>query len=84
MYYNSKLDRCLLLSPKFVYDVEIYRHGERSYSLEDSKYISSTEYTSDSTKQTVKEGVRLKTVTTMVAAPKKWLEEKGYQIKNDD
>jgi len=80
-YYSQHEDRHLMLAAKYVYDVEVYQFGPRSYNLFDSKYISSTEYSKDQVKYFTKEGVKFKTVTTLVAAPKKWLDHHGYKLK---
>lgn len=82
-YYNSKEDRSLLLSSKFTYEVEVYKYIENSFNLEDSKYIQSTECCQDGKEVFTKEGVRFRKVQTLIAAPKKWLEENNYKLKQN-
>lgn len=81
-WYNSKLDIGLLLANKFIYAVDIYRYGERSFNLEESKFITSTTASPDEVvKVFVKEGVRFKSVQQMVAAPENWLLKNNYVKK---
>ena len=81
-YYNIKEDHSLMLNSRFVYDVEIYR-VDKPYCLNDSKYIATSEWVSNSRVRFKKDGLLFWTVSTLVAAPKEWLESKNYSIKTN-
>ena len=78
LYHNSKLDKSLLLSAKFTYEVEVYRLSNNAYGIEDSKFISADKWIADSTEVVTKGDVRFKRLQRLIAAPEKWLIENNY------
>lgn len=78
LYYNSKLDKSLLLSPKFTYEVEVYRLWEKGFALEDSKHIMTSKFEKDITEVITKSDLRFKRYQRLVAAPEKWLNDNNY------
>lgn len=74
-------ERSLLSTAKFVYDVEIFRFGERSYNLEDSKFIQTSTYSKDTVEVFEKDKIRFKKVVTLISAPESWLVKNKFTIK---
>lgn len=68
-------------STKYVYEVELFKFGERSYNLEDSKLIQNSTFEKDKEEYTIKDGTRFRTKTTLIGAPKSWLEKNKFKLK---
>ena len=68
-----------MLTETFIFSVEVFRMTPTSYSLEDSKYLKSgKEGQIESIHYLYKDDMLFKSVTMMIGATKKWLQDKKY------
>lgn len=69
----------LSVSKTFIYEVDIFRITDKSFNLEESKYVSSAKFSEDVKESFVKDEVNFKRDTKLISAPIEWLKEKGYK-----
>jgi len=74
-----KGDSKLLLYNTFVYEVLIYKITQKSYTLEDSKYISTSKFTKDITRYFNKKKIKYVKHIKLIAASLIWLLENKYE-----
>jgi len=74
----SKGDSVLAEGASYIYDEEIYRFSPGSYSLYDSKRVSSKKYIKDNSESVNKDGIVFRKSVTLVGAPISWLKENKY------
>lgn len=81
----AKDGQVLSLANKFTYNVDFFKCDLNSYSLFDSKTLTSSEYMKEGTEHLKELGAE-PTITRhleLISAPITWLKEKGFKEIND-
>ena len=77
VFVNDNGDK-LILSPNFIYEVQIFRHSPTTYNLEDTKYFTTGEWVMDKISYVRGKEGHYTRHTTLVGAPLTWLKDRKY------
>ena len=75
----SKGSSKLLLHDTFVYEVQVFKNPFRTYNLEDTKMVATTQYKANQMITFYRKKIRYTRYTTLKAAPLDWLLANKYK-----
>lgn len=79
-FVNESGDK-LILAPKFVYEVQVFKHLPNMFHLDDTKYFTTNEWVIDKISYVRGKDDHYTRHTTLVGAPLSWLKEHKYTEK---
>lgn len=77
--YKNKEGDTMIVSPSFLYEVEVFSYSKKCFNIIDCSTVSSKVQLKTLETWEIKGDVRLKKEHTLIGANEKWLKENNYE-----